>query len=252
MDALIITALLWLPGPFIWMCVRFAIPGHMSRWSLNWTPKDQIWWHHQRSKPEHPAYLILLCICAIIIRNRRKITQLKTTLFWLIFATTLAIRCLSSFSGMLNLNIGVWSEFWIYFPLNGSCVLKALFLHFIIESSIWNRTYLSNYVNQSCEDLTGSKMGSQDGDNKAASEPKVTWRDAAVRLGYYHVIDNTIHMILLRFFWSFGAPDPYTPYINNSEILTVLLVAEMAAWTWLRWRSRDYSALDAVVKAEEV
>jgi hypothetical protein len=67
------------------------------------------------------------------------------------------------------------------------------------------------------------------------------WRDIAVRLSYVHLIDNTIHFIWFRYFI---AEAPYTSYINNSEILTMLLGATLAVYTYARMRTHVYFSDD--------
>jgi hypothetical protein len=52
-----------------------------------------------------------------------------------------------------------------------------------------------------------------------------------------HLIDNTIHVIWLRYFI---AEAPYTSYVNNSEILTMLLGATLAVYTYTRIRTHVY------------
>lgn len=69
-----------------------------------------------------------------------------------------------------------------------------------------------------------------DGDEKKEKR-QVGFRDAMIRLAYYHVVDNTLHVIWLRYFWPYGEGRPYTDYTNNSEILNILLVLEVMAWT---------------------
>lgn len=65
------------------------------------------------------------------------------------------------------------------------------------------------------------------------------WRDTAVRLSYIHLIDNTIHVISLRYF---DVAVPYTTYINNSEILTIALFFTLAMYTYARVRTHVLSS----------
>jgi hypothetical protein len=100
MDQYITIAFLWLPGFLTWTCILFAIPGLMSQWSLDWTPKDQERWRKLRENPDHPAaaiptfimkdtletpyltaYAIALLCFAILVRNRRSTSQLESILF---------------------------------------------------------------------------------------------------------------------------------------------------------------------------
>jgi hypothetical protein len=70
-------------------------------------------------------------------------------------------------------------------------------------------------------------------------------------MAYYHVIDNTIHMMWLRFSWTYGYPLSYTSYINNSEILTLLLLAQMVAWSLMEYHMRDRLLVEAITEVEE-
>jgi hypothetical protein len=112
MDQYITVAIVWLPDLLTWTCILFTLPGC----------------HKLRAKPEHPiptfimkdtfetpylpAYAIALLCFAMLARNR----TLKSILFCTIFATMLAIRCLSSFSGFLRPAGG----FWVFFTLSAA------------------------------------------------------------------------------------------------------------------------------------
>lgn len=67
----------------------------------------------------------------------------------------------------------------------------------------------------------------------------IPWRDNFVRLAYYHVIDSILHVFCLRFFWSFDGRRPYTSYMNNEEIVTVLFVVLMVVWMRIQFRTRE-------------
>jgi hypothetical protein len=60
------------------------------------------------------------------------------------------------------------------------------------------------------------------------------WRDVVVRLMYVHLIDNAVQVLWLRYL---AANAPYTSYINNSEILTILLGISLAVYTCARIRT---------------
>jgi hypothetical protein len=47
---------------------------------------------------------------------------------------------------------------------------------------------------------------------------------AVIRLSYFHVLDNAIHVIWLRFFWPINNGESFTQYVNNSDILTGILL----------------------------
>jgi hypothetical protein len=89
------------------------------------------------------------------------------------------------------------------------------------------------------------------GSTDCGSGSEVSWRDAVVRLGNCHVVDNAIHVMRLRFSWTHGEPLAYTAYVNYSEILTVLLLAQMVAWTRMKYRARDGLLVEAMMEVEE-
>ena len=93
--------------------------------------------------------------------------------------------------------------------------------------------YFSNFTDKACPDLATAAKETETSDSDS-SKPTVSWRDVVIRLGYYDILDNTVHMVWLRFFGHFGSPDPYTSYINDSEILTAFLVVLTAALTWVK------------------
>lgn len=53
--------------------------------------------------------------------------------------------------------------------------------------------------------------------------------------GYHHVVDAMPRTICLRWWWGFGKEgEAFTPYVNNEEVLVVVLVVVMLAWTWVK------------------
>jgi hypothetical protein len=200
--------------------------------------------------PYLTAYAIALLCFAILVRNRRSTSQLKSIFFWTFFTIMLAIRCLSSFSGHLHPEIGFWGEFWYYFPISASSPYKAVFLHWMIGLRCWDWTILGRYRDSS-EDTGSTDCASAVNAKSESTSPPVSWRDAMVRMAYYHVIDNTIHMMWLRFSWTYGYPLSYTSYINNSEILTLLLLAQMVAWSLMEYHMRDRLLVEAITEVEE-
>lgn len=58
----------------------------------------------------------------------------------------------------------------------------------------------------------------------------IPWKDAALRLAFWHVLDSIVHVNCSWFFWKFDKGRTSTSYINNSELLTVLLIAEVGLY----------------------
>lgn len=69
---------------------------------------------------------------------------------------------------------------------------------------------------------------------EAYSPTYMPWQDTIVRLSYIHMVDNLIHVLWLRFYQSSG---PYTSYLNNSELFTLLLFIQMGLYTYSRIKS---------------
>jgi hypothetical protein len=105
----------------------------------------------------------------------------------------------------------------------------------MINLSLWNRTFLGRYCDPS--DVEGEK--------RASGVKRVLWRDAVVRLAYYHILDSTANAIWLRFFRR------YTTHVNNSEILTVVFVIVMVTWTWLKVCIRSRAVTEVETRVEE-
>jgi hypothetical protein len=277
MDTFLTAAIIWLPPTFVFIASNSRALGSRKQWSLDWQPADQKWWHHMRNDlhysgaaepafilkdeietPRPLAYLSLFLVCAtVLLWQRKSLRGLKTAVFWTLFATLTAMRCLSVFSGTLHFNRGeYWSLFWMVFPLSASCPTKGLFLHWLVTLGAWKDLRLGWYAEvpprpeASAPADQDAPEVSKDADGET-TEPPVTWRDAVMRLCWYHVIDNAVHVFWLRYGYEFGDGAPYTAYVNNSEILTMLLVLQLGAWTWVQVRMREEVALEAEEKMEE-
>ena len=57
------------------------------------------------------------------------------------------------------------------------------------------------------------------------------WETVVCRLSYIHLFDNLIHVLWLRYL---SPTAPYTTYLNNSELLIVLLSINVALYTYGR------------------
>lgn len=70
----------------------------------------------------------------------------------------------------------------------------------------------------------------------------IPFRDAIIRLAFLHVLDNTVLVLQLRFFYPYSEGAVYTSYINDPEIFAALLAVEMVAMTVLRRREIETRA----------
>jgi hypothetical protein len=222
---------------------------------------------------EQPRPLAWLLLALIIVFAIGHITAplRKSALFYTIFVVTFAVRCMGTFSGMQHLHMSpaAWLQM---LPWDSASFFKGLFLFWMIQWRIWDHSYLSVHGDNASRSRKPSAIPSgttepslsnpdhslvtideaktspvptststnNDGDKKDASQAprQIGFRDAMVRLAYYHIIDNNLHMIWLRCFWPFGEGEPYTRYLNNSELLNISLALLMMAWTCVRVRER--------------
>ncbi|KAL1794205.1 hypothetical protein ACET3X_007626 [Alternaria dauci] len=197
-----------------------------------------------------PAIYLLLSFTFMssLIAHRNDPQRLMQVTFWLHFLITTTIRSFSAFSG------------WTMQPARSSSIWdfnspdKICWLWLLVECRCWNWTYLGFYDDYYFDEatrtvhdrnrnpiwrFTSEKTGkpSEDAMYTPYSLMFRPWRDIAVRLSYIHLIGNTIRAIWLRYL-HFDAP--YTAYMNNSEILTLLLFLSLAVYTHARMRTHIY------------
>jgi hypothetical protein len=231
---------------------------------------------------ERPRPLAWLLLALIIVFAIGHITAplRKSALYSTIFVTTFAVRCMGTFSGMqhLHMSAAAWLQ---QLPWDSACFLKGFFLFWMLQWRIWDHSYLSIYGDDASGFSTPSTISSgttesspsksddslvaidkaepspvlgstpdDDDEKKDASQAlrQIHFRDAMVRLAYYHIIDNNLHLIWLRYLWPFGEGEPYTKYLNNSEFLNISLALLMMAWTCVRVRERRVMQEDDVEK----
>lgn len=239
----ILLLLLWLPVTLFWYILVFikvenphAFPGRdgqnhkfMESWVRQPWLTDLL--EQPTSIPSLAGYgvsLFSMIMALIMYRNRP--LQLKEHAFWLHFTITLIIRCLSSFSGLSSTST-FSSLIW-----RAGSVGKGVWLWLLVESGFWSWTYLGFYRDYHFDeslrtifDDVGTPVHVFSSDlvkntllqrwSSPYSSTSKPWTDTAVRLSYIYLIDNVVHVISLCYF---AANAPYTTYINNSEILTVL------------------------------
>ena len=64
-----------------------------------------------------------------------------------------------------------------------------------------------------------------------------------IRLAFYHVLDNIVVVLQLRFSYPYAEGAPYTTYVNNSEIATWVLILQVYIWKLFRMRERYVARL---------
>ena len=213
--------MLCLPGFLVGILTMTTTFGCCKTWSLDWRESDRAWRAMRSAQDpsiaatpifvlkdvlETPSILayatLLLLFGAGFLYAQKNTKRLRVLLFCTIFAILAVIRFLSSASG----SIFIYTETQML-PWDRLSPLKACFLYGIINLALWNQHYSGQYS-----------------DNVAPSPSQISWRDAVIRLSYFHVLDNAIHVIWLRFFWPINNGESFTQYVNNSEILTGILL----------------------------
>jgi hypothetical protein len=193
-----------------------------------------------------PAFYALIGVTLLfgLIAYRNNPRRLMQVTFQLHFLITATIRLLSTFSG--------WTTQPSYSSLiwNSNSPGKICWLWLLVECGCWNWTYLGFYDDYYLHEgtrtvydqsghavwtFTSKKKGDEVEDKYYFLYSPIfrPWRDIAVRLSYIHLIDNAIHVIWFRYL---HVDAPYTTYINNSEILTVVLLVSLAVYTYTRMR----------------
>jgi len=170
----------------------------------------------------------------------------------------MGVRCLGTFSGTLHYrSTKKWEierrmdVLLMMFPPFASSPARGFWLHWVLRLRLWSGKVCTTYAGRAEEvevDVEKKRLEYEhwipnwlragkrkEGGWAEASELNCGWRDNVVRLGYYHVLDATLHIVCLRWFWGFGEDgEAFTPYVNNEEILVVVLVGVMLAWTWIK------------------
>ncbi|RMZ73646.1 hypothetical protein GMOD_00009391 [Pyrenophora seminiperda CCB06] len=218
---------------------------------------------HLLETPTQPLWLfaytfwcLALVVSLIAYRNRPE--RLLRVTFWLQFLITVAIRCLSTFSGRTTQVYDYLippadnDNSQVLLSWNSYSIFKAGWIWPIIECPAWSSTYLGFYEDYYYQESTrmvydrfGRPVWVFTSEN-TEERPRgfnhyapnfLPWRDIVVRLSYYHVIDNAIHILWLRYD---NTDAPYTTYINNSEFLTLALFVTLVAYTYARMRTHVY------------
>jgi hypothetical protein len=220
--------------------MRASDPGCQYNRDVFETPTHSGW-------PAFYALLVVTFVFGLIVYRNSPLRLMQVT-FWLHFLITTTIRCLSTFSGWTT------QPTWSSLIWNSNSPGKICWLWLLVECGCWNWTYLGFYddyyfheATRTVHDRSGnsvwrftSEKTDDDSEDMLYSPYSLMfrpWRDIAVRLSYIHLIDNTIHVIWLRYF---HVDAPYTAYINNSEILTVLLFLSLTVYTFTRMHTHVY------------
>jgi len=172
----------------------------------------------------------------------RSLEKTKHQLLHCLFATNLIVQFLAIFSSMLHLKLR--SKDWMT-PWLAISPLNILVLTTFIELRAWEWTSLGTFLHTAWEGVSGDPAAT---DHNRIVRPRfdrtmiwnttelVSTRDAIIRLAYYHLFENAVRVLCLRYYHPHNEGAPYTTYINNSEILTGLLALQVAAWTCCKMR----------------
>jgi hypothetical protein len=228
-------------------------------------PQDQKHWQKLRlldpNRPETPHFIwkdvletpqalayasSLLFVWLAIAPVLHDIARLKKRLFWIMFCALSVIRFLSSASGSIKYYTQLQT-----LPWDSGSPVKVWWLWRMLNLSHWDWRFLQ--VIGTCDEMAAPEIATTDEkDEKIKTTPtRPSCRDAIVRLAYYHIVDNAVHVVWLRFFWPHNDGKPFTEYISNSEILTVVLTVLMLGWTWVRVQMRAWMEMESVIGMEE-
>ncbi|CAA9956874.1 hypothetical protein PTMSG1_00482 [Pyrenophora teres f. maculata] len=147
---------------------------------------------------------------------------------------------------------------WPTLIWNSNSSGKFVWLWILVQGSFWNWTYLGFYEDYYFEEGTrmvydqvgrpvwtfrSEKIGDKNADcfYHPYGSIFLPWRDIAIRLAYYHVIDNTIHVLWFRYF---NTDAPYKTHLNNLEILTMVLFTTLVIYIYARMRTHVYFSDD--------
>lgn len=139
MHSLHIHMLIWLPPAVFWCRIYYLkdnseeeyatceweIPGQLQYTASHCSLKDSL------EKPNFLLYLaLILGIIYGVFLYRKDLARLKRLTFDIHFLITIAIRCLSSFSGFT-----IWPSYYSL-PFNSNSPAKGLWLWFLVECGI--------------------------------------------------------------------------------------------------------------------
>lgn len=263
MLSLATVVILALPGLLVWALLYFLPMQASTLFAYDWTPSDQEYWKTNfrgvtpafvlKDVVEQPCSLpwLLLTVTVGVTLCCTRPHLRRNALFFIIFGTMFVVRCMGSLSGLQHFKeIG---PFWFkMLPWDSASPFKGLFLFWIIQWPIWDRSYLSFFADTNTPSLVPMRAAGDKYGNDDDYEREICFRDAMIRLAYYHVIDNTLHVIWLRYFWPFGEGGPYTEYFNNSEAFHIVLVWEMIVWSILRMCETNMTQNDDAEKGMDV
>ncbi|KAF2186263.1 hypothetical protein K469DRAFT_749872 [Zopfia rhizophila CBS 207.26] len=138
-------------------------------------------------------------LCTSILRKHPEC--LKAVWFYYASTSTMVLRALAEFSDLDDGSLEMGSMAII--------LVKPIILLWIIRLSFWDWTYLGTYRDEYL-------------DPRRYIDVFPSWRDVALRLSYISVFDSIIHCLRLRFV---SRGHPYTPGLNNSECLTIVILS---------------------------
>lgn len=201
--------------------------------------------------------LILGCV-AWLTQLRHDMVRLKNRVFWQVFTALVGVRCLGVFLGTLHYGPSEKGEMerrrdglLVMVPLFASSAAKGFWLHWALGLRVWSGKVGATYADGAeevgvegeikrlwCERWIPNWLRTRErkeGEWAEAPDLKCGWRDNVVKSGCHHVVDAMPRTICLRWWWGFGKEgEAFTPYVNNEEVLVVVLVVVMLAWTWVK------------------
>ncbi|KAF2196303.1 hypothetical protein GQ43DRAFT_476446 [Delitschia confertaspora ATCC 74209] len=208
-------------------------------------------------RPRLETYLVLLPFLYCLIKFSNSMQKLKACSFYLSVVASMVIRCLSYSSGCLvfhfldedNPSIVAAQSAFSFAMTFWKFPLLLVFVYLWL----WRCTYLGRYSDW-YHDQTLSiarfpdrhgfflyrfKPNKKQGDTLSEEDCQTkwgVWKDLAIRLSYLTLVTNTAQILwsLNRYFFY---PMRYTHYVNDSEILTLVLAVSLGMYTYARMHS---------------
>jgi hypothetical protein len=251
-------------------------PSNQRYWHLHHQDEPSYVLSDEFETPHWILWLIVLITVVTISFGYSRFPQrAKEGLLYSMIANMLFIRYLSTFSGWTHYGESMlW--FWFPWDTRSHLkgFILASFVKLRVWDRLWWGAYSDSSQDTTLTNLTGNdapSIPSQDATVSSSHQvdpltrcigcafcdslhlcdllnlgffyrnitdhyKPVPWRDAMIRLAFYHVLDNIVVVLQLRFSCPYAEGAPYTTYVNNSEIATWVLVLQVYIWKLFRMR----------------
>ncbi|KAL5378665.1 hypothetical protein PMIN02_011147 [Paraphaeosphaeria minitans] len=169
---------------------------------------------------EHPTLSLWIPVIGIQLRAflqcRNHPAQIYKAALWSLLLTSLATSSVSMMSDWCG------KESYIRWSILLHMVCQVPYLLNKMKLRRQEGRFFNNEARLGMDDY-GSELEPEEG------RAEFSWKQLAARSVHFHMVYNFIHVFWLRFVLSDGS---YTTYINNSELLTMMLAAQLFLWSF--------------------